>query len=426
MWPWVWWRSSAVIARRSREGDVTPGLIEPPRLRSADSRELRDVRGLNPSSSAGWFLAMTESPSTLHRAAARNVVTKYLRVRRGENAIVESWDHTMPLASAMVDEIRRVDGEVLLVRNDEDSWWRTIDRKQSKLLGRSSAPEWAALRAADVYVNLWGPGNTDRIERLPDKPGEEAFAWNWPWYAVARKAGLRGVRMTAGFVTEGRARQWRVDRTKWEKSVLRASLVDPAEIAKNGARIGKVLSRGKKVRITHTNGTDIEVGLAGIAPRVLDGRAHPFRKGDSPSGMLQQAPAGTVDVALDSERAEGRFRANRRTNIWWQWHTGGSLKFVGGRLAAYDLDHGAKEFTRQYEDGSSGRDRASVLKIGLNPAVHDVPNLETVEGGSVSLQIGGNRYLRGSNQSNFFSWFTLAGSEIAVDGVPIVRAGRIL
>jgi len=371
-------------------------------------------------------MSLNGTPSNLQRDAARNIVTKYLKVRAGENVIIESWNHTMPMASAMVDEVRRLGGKVLLVHNDEDAWWRAIDRKQSKLLGRSSAPEWAALKATDVYVNFWGPGDTDRIEKLPDKPGNEAFAWNWPWYAVARKAGLRGVRVTAGFVTEGRAQKWGVDRAQWEESMLRASLIDPEEVAKTGALLSKALSRGKKVHITHSNGTDLEVALAGVAPRLHDGRPHPYHKGDSPSGMLQQIPAGTVDVALDSKTAEGSFHANRRTNIWWNWHAGGTLEFADGRLTSYSFEDGEKDFARQYKSGTSGKDRTSVLKFGLNPAVKDVPNLETVEGGSVSLQIGGNRYLGGSNGSSFFTWCSLAGSEIAIDGTPVIRAGKFL
>jgi leucyl aminopeptidase (aminopeptidase T) len=367
-----------------------------------------------------------ETPSRLQRDAARNIVTRYLKVRAGENAIIESWNHTRPLASAMVDEVRRVGGKVLFVYNDEGAWWRAIDRKQTKLLGASSAPEWAALKATDVYVNFWGPGDTDRIERLPDKPGNEAFAWNLPWYAVARKTGLRGVRMTAGFVTKGRAQQWGVDLAQWEESSLRACLVDPEEIAQSGARLCKALSRGKRVRITHSNGTDLEVALAGVAPRMLDGRPHAYHTGDSPSGMLQQIPAGTVDVALDSRTAEGIFHANRRTNIWWNWHAGGALEFADGKLTSYSFEDGEREFVRQYKKGTAGKDRTSVLKLGLNPAVKDVPNLETIEAGSVSLQIGRNRYLRGTNESSFFSWFSLAGSEIAIDGTPVIRGGKFL
>ena len=142
--------------------------------------------------------------------------------------------------------------------------------------------------------------------------------------------------------------------------------------------------------------------------------------------MVQPVPSGTLVVVLDSRTAEGSFRANRRTNIWWTVHTGGALRFTHGKLASYSFQEGEAEFARQYRAGTAGRDRTSVLKIGLNPAVVDVPNLETVEGGSVSLQIGRNLYLGGTNGSSFFSWFTLAGAEVAVDGTPVIRAGKFL
>ncbi|MGI0139662.1 MAG: hypothetical protein ACREBT_00695 [Thermoplasmata archaeon] len=368
---------------------------------------------------------MSDTPSKLQRDAARNIVTKYLKVRAGENAIIESWNHTLPMASAMLDEVRRVGGKALLVYNDEDAWWCAMDRKQSRLLGESSAPEWAALKAADIYVNFWGPSDTDRMEKLPDS-ADSAFDWLWPWYGVARKTGLRGVRMTTGFVTERRAREWGVGFGPWEESVLRGCLSDPEEMARRGARLCRALSRGKKVRITHPNGTDLEVALSGVAPRLQDGRPHPWTKGESQSGMVTSIPGGLVDFILDSKTAEGSFRANRRTNIWWNWHAGGTVEFRGGKLTSHSFEKGERGFLRQYRNGSAGKDRASALTLGLNPAVNDVPNLEKVEHGCVSLQIGGNQGLGGTNGSTFFSWFSLAGSEIAIDGTPVIRAGRLL
>jgi hypothetical protein len=142
--------------------------------------------------------------------------------------------------------------------------------------------------------------------------------------------------------------------------------------------------------------------------------------------MMTSIPAGFADVILDSKTAEGSFRANRRTNIWWNWHAGGTLEFTRGKLTSYSFENGAEEFVRQYENASAGRDRASALSFGLNSAVRDVPNLEKWEGGCVSLQIGGNRGLGGTNRSNFFTWFSLAGSEISIDGTPVIRSGKLL
>jgi len=370
---------------------------------------------------------MPESPSKLHRDAARNIVTKYLKVRPGENAIIESWDHTLPIATAMVDEIRRVGGRTLHIQEDEDAWWRAIDRKQSKLLGRSSAPEWAALKAAEVFVHFWGPGNTDRLDKIPERTFEDALGWFSPWYEVARKTGLRGARVAIGFATEGRAKQWGLDRAQWEESILRACLTDPAETAKSGARLSQALSQGKKVRITHSNGTDLEVALAGGAPRLHDGTPHPRDKRYGPSDMLAQIPAGRIDVALDSKTAEGIIHANRRTNIWWHWTAGGTLEFSDGRLSSYSFEEGGKEFSSQYKKGKAGKDRTGSLTFGLNPLAKGVPNLETVERGCVTLVLGRNGHLQGgTNGSDFMDWISLAGAEVAIDGTPVTRGGKLL
>lgn len=368
---------------------------------------------------------MAPLPSALQRAAAHSIVTKYLKVRAGENAVIESWDHTLPISAAVVDAIRRAGGRTLHLHEDEDAWWRAIDRKQSRLLGRSSAPEWAALNATDLYVHFWGPGDTDRLEKIPERTFDQALAWFAPWYAAARKSGLRGARVAVGFATEGRAKQWGLDRGEWEERVLRGCLTDPAEMARRGARLARTLARGRKVRITHPNGTDLEVGLAGRTPRVHDGTPHPRDRRYGPSDMLAQIPGGRVEVALDSQTGEGRISANRRTNIWWYWSTGGTLQFADGRLTSFSFDHGAEEFTRRFRSGSTGRDRTGALTIGLNPAVRDVPNLENIELGSVTLAVGRNQHLHGTNRSNFMNWVTLAGADVAIDGVPIVRAGRI-
>jgi leucyl aminopeptidase (aminopeptidase T) len=370
---------------------------------------------------------MTDRPSNLHRDAAHNIVTKYLKVRPGENAIIESWDHTLPMAAAMVDEIRRAGGKTLHIHDDEAAWWGAIDRKQAKLLGKSSAPEWAALKATDLFVHFWGPGDTDRLDKIPEKTFEDALGWFSPWYDLARKTGLRGGRVAVGFATEGRARQWGLDRTRWEQSILRACLTDPEETARSGTRLYKKLSGGKRVRITHPNGTDLEVALAGGSPRLQDGTPHPRDKNYGPSDMLSQIPGGRIDIALDSKTAEGTIHANRRTNIWWHWTSGGTLEFSRGKLTSYSFEEGEDEFDAMYKKGTAGKDRTGSLTFGLNPSASEVPNLESVERGCVTLVVGRNGHLdSGRNPTNFMDWVTLAGAEVAIDGVPVVRSGKLL
>jgi leucyl aminopeptidase (aminopeptidase T) len=374
---------------------------------------------------------MSEGPSSLQRTAARNLVRNYLHVKPGENVIVESWSHTLPMASAMVDEVRRVGGGAFLAYEDDDAWWRAVERKQAKPLGRLSDPEWAAIAAADVYVQFWGPADSARLEKLGEQ-NLDIWATGWfdRWYKLARSTGLRGGRMATGWVTDSRVRHWGVSKGAWMNELLKGCLVDPTDLVKSGKRLSRALNGRNKVRITHPNGTDLEVALAGVPPRVYEGYPHPKNKAYSEFDMMGNFPDGRLRMALDAKTAEGRIVSNRRSydEVWFPWevYSGGAFEFSDGKLTSFSFEEGETKFARDYARGTPGRDRTGSLVLGLNPHLRNVPYMEDKERGSVQLTVGRNAYLGGNNPSDFRGAICLAGSEISVDGTPVIRAGRIL
>ncbi len=373
---------------------------------------------------------MRESPSPLERAAARNLVKSYLRVKPEENVIVESWTHTLSMASAMVDEVRRVGGRAVLAYENDDAWWRAVARRQTRLLGRLTEPEWAALRAADVYVMFWGPGDSARVEKVPEKNLDEAAGWFDRWYRIARSTGLRGGRMAMGFVTDSRARRWGVRKEAWMNGLLGACLVDPKEMAESGRRLARALHGTAKVRIVHPNGTDLEVALSGAPPRVYDGTPHPKDRAYGPYDMLTSLPGGRLVVALDARTAEGTIVSTGPSYdlTWYPWQTysGGRFEFSGGKLTAFSFEQGGAEFAQRYARAQPGKDRTGYLVLGLNPRAKNLPHSEDIERGGVQLTVGANAYAGGHNPSDFTGWVSLTGSEVRVDGTPVVREGRIL
>ena len=375
---------------------------------------------------------VSESPSALERAAARNLVRRYLRVAPDENVLVEAWSHTLSMSSAMVDEVRRVGGKAFLAYEDDDAWWRAMERRQAKPLGRLSDPEWAAIAAADVYVQFWGPADSARLQKLPEKIVYEDWGDGWfhRWYKLARSTGLRGGRMAMGWVTDTRVRQWGVSKQRWKKALLQGCLANPEEMAKSGKRLARGLTGTKKVRITHPNGTNLEVALAGVPARVYDGHPHPRDKAYSEFDMLANFPDGTLRIALDAKTAEGRVVSNLRSydETWFPWATysGGEFEFSDGKLTSFAFEEGGAEFAKKYARGSPGKDRTGSLSIGLNPKLKNAPYLEDRERGSLRFMVGRNAYLGGSNPSDFNGAICLSGAEICVDDTPVVRAGKIL
>ena len=374
---------------------------------------------------------MSETPSALERAAAANLVKTYLRVQPGENVIVEAWDHTLSMSSAVVDAVRQIGGKAFLAYENDDAWWRAVERKQAKALGSLSGPEWAAVAAADVYVQFWGPADSARLERLGDE-GLDPWAEGWfdRWYKLARSTGLRGGRMAAGWITDSRARHWGVNKERWRRALLEACLSDPDELAKGGHRLARALTGKKRVRITHPNGTDLEVALAGAPARVYEGHPHPRDKAYSQFDLMSNLPDGRVRVALDAKTAEGRIVSNRRSydEVWFPWtvYSGATLEFAAGKLTSFAFEQGGSQFAKRYRKGTTGKDRTGSLTLGLHPHLKSVPYAEGMERGSVQLFLGGNSYLGGNNPSDFRGAVCLAGAEISVEGTPVVRSGGIL
>lgn len=353
---------------------------------------------------------------------ARFVLTKNLKVRPGERVTIEAWPHTLPWAVALARECRRLRAIPLIHYEDEESFWDSIASGEAKVLGATPAHEWAALAKTDVYLHMWGPGDRVRLSGLPPKRAAEIFAWNAKWYAAAHKAGLRGARLEVGRPYPSLAKLYGVDEAEWRDRIVAATMQDPDRMARAAQPVARAFERGRRIRITHPNGTDLTLGLAGRATRLAAGR---FEKGDlrRPFGSLINLPGGSIRVALDERVADGTFLANRTNYFDDGTATGGRFEFAGGRLTSARFETGQEQFDKPYKSGGPGRDRPGLLGIGLNPSLHDTPQVEDLEAGVILLSVGTNSFFGGRNKSPLFGYSVLAGATLEVDGQPIGLPG---
>ena len=346
---------------------------------------------------------------------ARSILKNNLRVRPGERVTIEAWPHTVEWATALARESRRLKALPIVLYEDESAYWDSIESGEAKILGTPASHEWAALSKTNVYIHMWGPGDRVRLNALPPAQQGSLFGFNQNWYATAQKTGLRGARLELGRPYPALAKAYDVDQATWSRQLVAATLVDPARLERSAAPIVKALQTGRRLRITHPNGTDLTVGLAKRPARTFLGRpivGDPKRRFD----MLCSLPSGSVRVALDESVADGTFVGNRTSYYDDGKATGATFHFQEGRLVEHEFDTGSERFDQPYLKGGPGRDRPGFLTIGLNPELHDTPQVEDIEAGAVMVSVGGNRNLGGKNKSPFFGWAVNAGGTVKVDG----------
>jgi len=357
---------------------------------------------------------------------ARGVLRQRLRVKPKENITIETYPSSLPWATGFVREARRLGARPLLLYEDERSYWTAVEEGRAGLLGSPGEHEWAALGHSDVYIYFWGPEDLVRRRRLPEKVQGQLVAFNQKWYRVAGKAGLRGVRMGIGRVTERNARFFGVPFRRWREQVLRASMADPAALRPTAAKVAAAMENGRRVRIRHPNGTDLTLALAGRRPNQTIGEVTAATM-KTPFGMMANVPDATVYVAVDENTADGTFVSNRpNTTAFDRPVVGGRFRFRAGKLVRSSFRRGGGAFRAAYRAAGAGRDRPSFLEVGLDPNVEHVPQMEENEAGAVTVGIGRNISFGGATEVDFLGYLTVAGAELSIDGRKVARGGRLL
>ena len=368
-------------------------------------------------------------PESLRRAFARNLLRNALRLKRGENLLIETWSATFPWALSLDLEARILGARPLLSVRDEASYWQSVRASPASQLGRGGSHELAALSASDAYVSLYGPEDTLREERLPQAALRRIESKNHEMMRVIQKQGIRCIRWDLGRTSEVWARRYAVDLRSWRNELIDAAMVDPRAMQLDGARIVRRLARGREVRITHPNGTDLAVRLAHRRPKLDDGV---IDDADVKAGnMMMVVPAGVVSVTLDELHAEGRFVSNA-TGVLFTHNqeiplSPGRWTFRDGTLQQFSCARGGAQLRAALTHLKHPQVRAGQLSVGLNDRISNIPLLFDQSRGTITFEIGRNVHMGGRSRSpHLFAYLDLTGGSLHIDGEAIVEHGKIV
>jgi leucyl aminopeptidase (aminopeptidase T) len=364
---------------------------------------------------------------------AEKIVKDCLGIKAGENVTIETWTHGLSIAKELVFQVRKAGATPVLLLEDENTFWRTVTKLPPTRLGKVGANEWSILENTDVYIFIPGPEDMERFEGLPERVSDRFEKANEEWYERARRAKIRGVRVGLGYVTPNRAKKFSIDLNEWVQEEVSALDVDYNRIDKIGRKIGSLLNTGKKVTISHENGTNLEFGLSHIGGRksVLDTGVMKEQFDAVSSykyGVLTNLPSGSVLVAPNEDSAKGAIKFNLPTPSVKGLTRDVSLTFgAQGRLTEYDGGENFEEnFKKKYEkERRQDKGKAALFSIGLNPKQKTGLGFDDSAEGVVLFGIGHYSY-GDKNNTGFRFYGLLEGATVEIDGKVIARGGRVL
>ncbi len=358
-----------------------------------------------------------------YEALAKNVIRKSLRIQPKENVIVESWNHGLDAAKEIVYQLRAVGARPMLLLEDEETHWRSVETLPPAKLGQVSKSEWAALDAADAYIFLPGPADIARSRANMPK-ADSAFAYNEDWYGRAKKAGIRGARIALGYVSPERASSYGLDYAAWRQMILDAASVDFTAVSRKGRKVADLLSREDDVEIAAPTGTHLTLRLKGRDAVNDDAIVDAQDLKAKTSSFMTNVPPGQAYVAPDETSAEGVLVADLPTPYLGTFVRGLKLTFEDGK-ATWTAEENAEAYRKSWERSKGPKDRLGALGIGLNPAARSGFLQNDLASGVLELGLGSNASFGGMNKTDFYLGTYLSGATVKVGKRTVVQDGRL-
>jgi leucyl aminopeptidase (aminopeptidase T) len=200
----------------------------------------------------------------------------------------------------------------------------------------------------------------------------------------------------------------------------------PAEsIRARGAAAYAAVSGGKQVTMTAPNGTNLTFTVAGSKATLSDGALTPEKVRRGGFSVYTFLPAGELIAPTVAGTAEGKLVIDK---LVWNGTdvTGLTLVFSKGKLTSMTAASGLDPLKASYDASSGAKDQLAFVDVGLNPEVKlplTTGRIVYMESGALTVGLGDNQALGGTNVSDFGLAGALSGATLTVDGKTVLDHG---
>ncbi len=354
---------------------------------------------------------------------ASRVVNECLGIGKGDVVVISTYPHTISLANAIAMQCYRQDADPLTVLETDEVFYGHLDVLSKKSLATTSAHCLGLADYVQYYIWLGGPKDPSPMKEVPEGKFSALFEGEKAHWDKSMKLKRLSAGLSIGQVTPERAKTYGFPFDEWKGMVEAAMSVSPRELSETGSRLEPALGGAGLVRVTAPNGTDLRFRLGRRTPQIYDGI---LDKEDIKRGSLGVGlPSGTIDVSVVEDSAEGTAIFDVPAPQVGVLIKDMKWVFKGGKLVEISAGENEKAIKGLYEGASGDKDRLGALTVGLNPKAATGFLENAIPQGAVTLSIGDNRELGGSNDSDWGFPGTLSNATVEIDGKEVVKEGKL-
>ena len=364
---------------------------------------------------------------------ARQAINQCLNVQEGENVWIQSWNHTIDLASNMALACLEKRAQPFITLNDENYWIRSLEEASKNFLETLPPTKAAALGQTDAFIFMIGPGKPIDWSKIPSEKRELTNIWYLEsnkyldsWRKIARKRQVRMLGIEYCIATPEMATSLGLNYDEWRAVMLNGCLADQQQIAQRSAKLAEIIRESRKVSVETSFGTNLEFELAGRDPIKGDSIV---TKEDAAMGIVKFLPSGFVEVAPDEDSAEGVAVYNLPVHV----HGGKkiemlTLHFHHGKIERYSARRDVECFEDYLKSTHGDVDKFSFFGLGLNPCLKPGFRQDDKVLGGVTIGIGGNKDKGGKNRTvgSRGWWACMTGAKVKFDGKTVLEGTKLM
>jgi leucyl aminopeptidase (aminopeptidase T) len=362
------------------------------------------------------------------KAISERIVTECVGVREGDLVLIAGDARDIDLVEDIGIAAARHGAAPLQLVARERTGPRYFTEVPEKYDGTRAAFVNQLAGIPTIYVEVQSTADPGLYKAIPGSRIATAGKSFLPFGETLMKRGVRRVYVGNGlFPTPATAKLLGVSEADLAGIFWGALATDPKKIQANGSAVKAAFAGAKLARVTHPNGTDIRFGVEGRPVILSDGVISPEQAAKGGPSAILYLPAGEAQIAPVPGTAEGKVVIDRM-----DWGIGPVEKlnwtFRAGKLVEYSAKP-SPAFTRWkelYEAAGTGKDVFAGIDLGLHPGLRlprGKPFLSYIPAGMVTVMMGDDTTLGGTNSSSYYAAGFLPGATVQLDGKPLVEKG---
>lgn len=354
---------------------------------------------------------------------AKRIVHGSLKVHEDDMVLIETWQHTLDVASDIALECYRTGAKPMITLMTDRLWWNILEQIPDQYIRKTPRHVLSAADTTTVWILLGGPQDPASFRDVPASRLESFFEGEKPVLDKTYEKKVRTAEVLLGHITPQRAKAYGFDYERWLKMTEEAIKVDYQKMTELGRKIANRLERGSRVHLTSRTGTDLRFEITKRPVHIQDGIVD---EDDIARGLVStQLPSGKVEVAPLEESAQGRVVFDTPRALKGRMVRDLSLSFEKGKVVEYQAKKFEEVFREVFEATRGDKENIAQFAIGINPRVEFIGyTTDELALGGATVGLGANRGIGGRNDSSFSFSGTIAKPTIEINGYTIMSDGK--